>query len=101
VGIKLFLLWVVTPCSFVMDINFLEEPSAVFFRVLFYAEHRGSRFLSNNGTHTGATRLHTRVLSCGSHTFKDNWIGKFLLEDLFSCNQESVDVLHKPERQSK
>jgi hypothetical protein len=48
---KIFLLWVVTPCSFVMDINFLEEPSPIFFRVLFYAEYRGSRFLSNNGTH--------------------------------------------------
>ena len=50
VGIKIFLLWVVTPCSFVMDINF-EESSAIFHRVLFYAEHRGSRFLSKTGTH--------------------------------------------------
>jgi hypothetical protein len=50
VGIKIFLLWVVTPCSFVMVINFLDEPSAIFFRALVYAEHLGSKFLSNTPT---------------------------------------------------
>jgi hypothetical protein len=41
----------VTPCSFVDGINFFEKPSASFFRVLFYAEYGGSRFLSDIGAH--------------------------------------------------
>jgi hypothetical protein len=93
VEIKISLLWVVRSCSFVMDINFLEEPPAIIFKVLSDGAQPESRFLSNSGTHTELRAFTLQYIHDVAYKFYDNRRGKSLLEDPCSCSQESGGCL--------